>query len=84
MRKIIEDYIQEWKAKCYFEDIPDEVPKRLDDLDKAPSYKRICMAVLRNDYKLIGYTSPKSKYYDLLKRIELKDRGDIIQLDLFQ
>lgn len=76
MKQKIEKYIQEWKKKGYCFDIPDEVPERLMQLNKAPSYKAICIAILKNDISLktLGFSPKKSKYYDALKRIELAKR----------
>jgi len=42
--------------------------------DKVPSYKRIAIAILRNDISYLGYDRPKSKYYSILKRIEIDAR----------
>jgi len=41
-----------------------------------PNYKKIAIALLKNDYNLIslGYDAPKSKYYSILKRIEIDAR----------
>ena len=71
--KIIE-YVQGWEQKCYKDGIPDEAPIELGD--KVPSYKRICIAILKNDINLtsLGYTPKISKYYSILKRIEIDAR----------
>lgn len=86
MRNRIEKYIKDWENKCYLNGIPDEVPTEIKDL--VPSYKRICIAILRNDYPLksLGFTPKPCKSYNELKRIELINRGVIkkdIQLKLF-
>jgi|TARA_R100000501_G_C2569365_1_gene76836 predicted phosphoadenosine phosphosulfate sulfurtransferase len=72
--KIIE-YIKTWEKRCYKNGIPDEAPTEIDD--KVPSYKRICFAILKNDntLKTLGYTPRKSKYYSILKRIEIDARN---------
>lgn len=84
MKEKILDYIQTWEQRCYFEGIPDEAPYELEIRNKVPSYKKICMAILRNDYALksLGYTPKKSKYYDAYKRIELDNRNKVKQLKL--
>jgi predicted phosphoadenosine phosphosulfate sulfurtransferase len=67
-------------------DIPDEVPARLAQQNLAPSYKSICMAILRNDHALtsLGYTAPASGWYTALKKIEYQSRITAnAQLDLF-
>ena len=90
MEKKICSYIKTWEQRCYHDGLPDEGPAEIKDL--VPSYKRIAIAVLKNDYALqsLGFTPPKSKYYDQLKKIELKERKHklkkyvrYIQLKLF-
>lgn len=77
MKKEINHYIKTWERNCYFDGIPDEIPLRLDQLNKAPSYKRIAMAILKNDLEMLGVKPKKSKYYSVLKRIELQQKGKI-------
>ena len=86
MRLKIEKYIQEWERRCYYNGIPDEVPKEISHL--VPSYKKIALAILKNDYSLnsLGFTPKVSKYYIELKRIEIAERNKNIypkQLKLF-
>jgi len=52
------------------------VPSRIAELKKAPSYKQLCICILKNDFilKYLGYEPKKSKYYHLLKRIEIESR----------
>jgi len=54
--------------------IPDECT--IEIFDKVPSYKRICLSILSNDHSLkkLGYEPKKSKYYSILKRIEIDAR----------
>lgn len=70
----ITEYINTWEKRCYTKGIPDEAPIGLED--KIPSYKRIAMAILKNDFNLtsLGYEPKKSKYYSILKRIEIDAR----------
>lgn len=77
------NYIKDWESKCYLNGLPDEAPPEISDM--VPSYKRIAIAVLRNDnaLKSLGFTPPKSKYYSQLKRIEISKRKGIHQLTLF-
>jgi predicted phosphoadenosine phosphosulfate sulfurtransferase len=65
-----------WESRCYSDGIPDEIPFKLDQLNKDPSYKRICLAILKNDHQLksLGGKVKKSKYYILLKKIEIDAR----------
>lgn len=87
MRAKIEQYIKTWQDRCYLNGLPDEVPSEIDHL--APSYKRIAIAILKNDIPLksLGFTPKVSEYYNDLKRIELKERGvslGPVQLKLFK
>jgi predicted phosphoadenosine phosphosulfate sulfurtransferase len=79
MEKKIYQYIEKWKRQGYPTGIPNEVPMILMKNNLAPSYKAIALAILRNDHNLIslGFNSKKSKWYDVLKKIELKKRGVI-------
>ena len=81
----VNEYISEWEKRCYKKGIPDEAPAEIND--KVPSYKKICIAILKNDYNLtsLGFENKKSKYYSMLKRIELsaRDDGKPKQLKLF-
>jgi len=60
-------------------DLPDEAPRRLEELHKVPSYRQICIAILKNDkyLKTLGQSQPVSKVYSQLKRKELEERGVI-------
>ena len=63
-----------WKEKGYPEGIPDEADYRLEAAKKAPSWRRVCKSLLRNDYwcKGLGFSQQKSsgylKYLELMKR----------------
>ena len=83
MRRKINNYINHWESNCYFNGLPDEPPQEIDHL--VPSYKRIAFCILTNDYALkgLGYQAKRSIYYDALKKIELAERGDNVQLRLF-
>jgi predicted phosphoadenosine phosphosulfate sulfurtransferase len=87
MKEKIERYINQWEKNCYFDGIPDEVPKRINELKKAPSYKAICMAILKNDYQLksLGFTPKKSSLVYKLKGDKLRKEGKLNseQLKLF-
>lgn len=76
MRRKLAEYIKDWKLKGYKDDLPDEVPDVLMKLNLAPSYKAICLAILKNDHtlKTLGFTPPKSKWYSHFKRIEIEQR----------
>lgn len=64
-------FIKGWKGRGYAT-IPDEAPKILEDAHWAPSYRRMCKVLLRNDWwcKGLGLTQPKSEAYG--KYLEMK------------
>lgn len=84
MQQKISNYIKTWKRRCYHDDIPDDGPE--DIFDKVPSYKRIAIAILKNDYSLktLGITQKKSMFYNELKRLEFEERKKHRQLSLFE
>jgi predicted phosphoadenosine phosphosulfate sulfurtransferase len=63
-----------WMERGYPEGIPDEAPYDLEAARKAPSWRRVCKMMLRNDYwaKGLGFSQHKSeayeKYLDLMRR----------------
>jgi len=77
------NYIKDWENKCYLNGIPDEAPNEISNI--VPSYKRIAIAILKNDNSLksLGFKQKKSKYYSEFKRIEISKRPGIKQLSLF-
>lgn len=72
----IESYVKTWKRRGYGKDIPDEVPVLLMKENLAPSYKAICLAILRNDLQLqsLGFSVVPSEWYSVLKGIEIRSR----------
>jgi len=85
MKSRIVKYIKLWEHRCYFSGIPDEVPKEINEL--CPSYKRIALAILKNDVTLksLGFTPKVSQCYNQIKKAELIANGKIkyIQLTIF-
>jgi len=67
-------FIKWWEERGYDRGIPDEAPAILEAKKLAPSWKRICKSLLRNDYwcKGLGFTQHKTeayqKYLDMKKR----------------
>lgn len=63
-----------WLVRGYPEGIPDEADYHMEAARRAPSWRRICKSLLRNDWwcKGLGYTQQRStaymKYLDLMKR----------------
>lgn len=75
-------FIGGWKKRGY-ETIPDEAPHDLEVKQWAPSWRRMCRCIFRNDYycKGLGQTQPKSEAYGKYKAIKEveKRNNDIAQ-----
>ena len=80
----IVNYINLWESRLPG-GIPDVCHIDIERNKLYPSYKQICIAIMKNDFalKTLGYESNKCLVYSELKRIELTQRGVIIQLNLF-
>ena len=65
-------FIAGWKGRGYIDGIPDEAPKALEDAHWAPSWRRLCKVLLRNDWwcKGLGLTQPKSEAYGKYLKIK--------------
>lgn len=63
-----------WMARGYPDGIPDEAPYALEAKRLAPSWRRVCKTLLRNDYwgKGLGFSQHKSaayaKYQELMRK----------------
>jgi predicted phosphoadenosine phosphosulfate sulfurtransferase len=63
-----------WMVRGYPDGIPDEAPYALESKKLAPSWRRVCKSLLRNDYwcKGLGFSQHKSgayrAYQDLMRR----------------
>lgn len=66
-------FIAGWKQRGYAT-IPDEAPHELEVKCWAPSWRRMCKVLLRNDYwcKGLGQTQPLSDSYQKFKEIKAK------------
>lgn len=66
-------FIAGWQDRGY-KTIPDESPLELENKCWAPSWRRMCKVLLRNDYwcKGLGQTQPKSDAYIQFKEIKKK------------
>lgn len=64
-------FIAGWKQRGYSE-IPDEAPAELEAKHWAPSWRRMCRVLLRNDYwcKGLGQTQPKSEAWVKFKQLK--------------
>ena len=77
-------FIIGWKRRGYTI-IPDESPLELEQKCWAPSWRRMCRSILRNDYwcKGLGMSQPKSeaygKYLDIKKARKAKEKLDKIE-----
>lgn len=72
-------FIAGWKDRGYTT-IPDEAPHDLEVKCWAPSWKRMCRVLLRNDHwcKGLGQTQPKSDAYQQFKEIKAKRKRDAV------
>jgi predicted phosphoadenosine phosphosulfate sulfurtransferase len=72
-----------WEGRCYSSGIPDEVPDLLAKTNRAPSWKKIAICLLKNDMKLRGLGFTEVSYNaSLVKGIEAMSADDT-QGDLF-
>jgi predicted phosphoadenosine phosphosulfate sulfurtransferase len=82
-------HIKWWTERGYPDGIPDEAPYELEANRKAPSWRRVCKTLLRNDYwaKGLGFTQQKSDayraYLDLMRRRKEKWNQPDDQLGFF-
>lgn len=76
MSKKADQYIKTWMDRGYAGDIPDEVPAELMALQVAPSYKAICLAILRNDHAMtsLGFSVDGGDLVPALKAAMVKDQ----------
>jgi predicted phosphoadenosine phosphosulfate sulfurtransferase len=67
-------FIKWWEERGYENGIPDEAPEVLESNKLAPSWRRVCKSLLRNDFwcKGLGFTQHKTEAYK--KYLELKSK----------
>lgn len=68
-------YVKWYEVRGYPEGIPDEADYKLETYNKAPSWRKICKTLLRNDYwcRGLGFSPTKSTaYQEYLKRMKQK------------
>lgn len=60
-----------WTERGYSEGIPDEADYDMEAARKAPSWRRVCKSLLRNDYwcKGLGFSQHKSEGYEAYLRL---------------
>lgn len=75
--KRVQDYLRKWEKQGYPDEIPDEAPHILEELNKAPSYRAICKALLKGGDNLesLGFNRESCSIYSELKRIEIEKRS---------
>jgi predicted phosphoadenosine phosphosulfate sulfurtransferase len=67
-------HVKWWQERGFPDGVPDESPHELEVARKAPSWRRVCKSLLRNDYwgKGLGFSQHKSDaykaYQDLMRR----------------
>lgn len=75
-----------WTERGYPEGIPDEADYNMEAQRKAPSWRRVCKSLLRNDYwgKGLGFSQQKSEGYEAYLKLmrKRKEHWGITQ-DLF-
>lgn len=59
-----------WENRCYSDGIPDEVPAKLAASGRAPSWKSIAVAILKNDLRSIGIYPEEGRIVHDLRRIQ--------------
>lgn len=68
----IRPWLEGWQKRGYREGIPDEAPRSLERKYWAPSWRRVCRVLLRNDWwcKGLGGVQPKSAAYERYMKIK--------------
>ncbi|MGA1554269.1 MAG: DUF3440 domain-containing protein [Burkholderiaceae bacterium] len=71
-------FIVSWKRRGY-QEIPDEAPPELEAKQWAPSWRRMCKVLLRNDYwcKGLGQTQPKSEAWVKFKEMKKAAKANV-------
>jgi predicted phosphoadenosine phosphosulfate sulfurtransferase len=69
-------FIKWWRKRGYADGIPDESPVQLENKGLAPSYRRLCKVLLRNDYwcKGLKFSQPKSDVYKAFVKTKKAER----------
>lgn len=69
-------FIHSWHRRGYVE-IPDEAPPQLEAKCWAPSWRRMCKVLLRNDYwcKGLGQSQPKTEAWARYKEMKRKEKA---------
>lgn len=75
-RNKIFTFIKWWEERGYIDGLPDQAPSVLESERVAPSWRRICKSLLRNDYwcKGLGFTQHKTEAYNKYLRLKKEQR----------
>lgn len=75
------EYVKMWEKRCYSSGIPEEVPELLARTNRAPSWKKIAICMLKNDMKLRGLGYTEASYdTDLVRSIEAINEPEEVTL----
>ena len=69
-----------WENRCYSNGIPDAVQAKLQASGRAPSWRAVAIAILRNDHNLhtIGFQATETRLStDLYKSLEKTKDGQL-------
>jgi predicted phosphoadenosine phosphosulfate sulfurtransferase len=71
-------FLHGWKERGYLNGIPDHAPRVLENKHWAPSWRRLCKVILRNDWwcKGLGLTQPKSEAYGKYLQIKMNRKSN--------
>ena len=71
--------METWESRCYSDGIPDEIPVKLANSGRVPSYKMIAISILKNDMTLkgLGFDGKYTKYYKDLKDMKKEEPEQI-------
>lgn len=69
-------FIKWWSERGYKDGLPDQAPSILESEKLAPSWRRICKSLLRNDYwcKGLGFTQHKTEAYNKYLKLKKEQR----------
>lgn len=75
-RNKIFTFVKWWESRGYENGIPDEAPSLLESQKIAPSWRRVCKSLLRNDFwcKGLGFTQHKTKAYEKYLKLKKEQR----------
>jgi predicted phosphoadenosine phosphosulfate sulfurtransferase len=71
-------YLKWWQSRGYPEGIPDQSDLKLENCGKAPSWRRVCKTLLKNDYwcKYLGFSPTKTSAYQKYTKLMEKRRNN--------